>query len=405
MTEKKTGIKKEYAVPSKLFNFIHIALAILIIGCAVLTAIFVSDVMKLKTEVYNIKTKIENTDLDKNEISGTEAYFLEQYKELSNKTDTAIERILTIVGIAAGFTAVFGALLAFRAPDEINRNMDKLEMMIKENERTAQQSIDELNGLINQAEENDKTLQESIREAKYYAEIAGALSEQEDENFTIRDKIDKLDRVIKEYPDLSHAYYVRGDLFHVLSNMGNKTDERYSKLAIQDFEKAMELGERSAKCYCSIAVEYSNTGEYDNAIEYFSRAIEDDNNNAKFYSNRGNSYEQIGEYDKANKDYNKAISLDSKDCYVFVCRALFYLSMIAQNKYFEKNDIQKNIKVMIDDFKKAKIINPHYPNIDKGLEAAYQLRDQYQSFTADPSDDLAEPQTEDETETNEIITP
>jgi tetratricopeptide (TPR) repeat protein len=399
--EKEKKIYKEYTVPSKLFNFIHIAFAILIIGCAVLTAIFVSDVMKLKTEVDNLKTKFENTEPGSPKISGTEAYFLEQYEELSNKTDTAIERILTIVGIAAGFTAVFGALLAFRAPDEINRNMDKLEKMIKENERAAQASIDELKALIKQAEENDKIAQESIREAKYYAEIAGALSEQEDENFTIRDNIENIERVIKKFPDLSHAYYVRGNLFRRLSFVSDLEDRTYLKLAINDYIKAIELGENPLDCYNNIAVVYFGLNDYEKAIEYFSKAIKDYNNDALLYTNRGSAYEFIGEYAKAFNDHNKAVSLGNNNYRVLISRGAFRYDMIIQNIFFDKKDIQKNIELMITDFEKAKKIDPSYPHIEEYLENAYKLRDQYISSPADPAEGFAEPQTEEKTETVE----
>jgi tetratricopeptide (TPR) repeat protein len=376
--DKKKFYKKEYTMPSRLFNFIHIVFAILIIGCAVLTVIVLNDVTKLEAEIHDIKTKIENTELDKNEISGTEAYFLEQYKELSNKTDSAIERILTIVGIAAGFTAVFGALLAFRAPNEINRNMDKLEEM------------------INEAKENDKAAQEGIREAKYYAEIAGALSEQVNEQFTIRDKIDNINVIIKDYPDLSHAYSVRGDLFSRLSNVSDKKERAYAELAIKDYLKAMELGEDQSSCYNDIAIEYCDLGDNEKAIEYYSQAIEVDNNYAAAYTNRAIAYEFIGEYEKAFIDHNKAVSLDSNSYYAFERRATFYYDMLFKNIFFNEKDWQNNIELMIEDFKKAKKLDPSHPDIDKWLEAAYKLRDQYQSSPAEAAAQMAEPKTDTE---------
>jgi tetratricopeptide (TPR) repeat protein len=382
---KKTVIKKEVTVPLSLFNFIHIAFAILIIACAVLTAIFLSDVMKLGTEIDNIKTKIENTQLESPKLSGTEAYFLDEYKELSNKTDTAIERILTIVGIAAGFTAVFGALLAFRAPREITRNMDKLEEMINDSKKAAQ---------------------EGIREAKYYAEIAGALSEQVNKHFTVRDKIDRLDKIIKDQPDFSHGYLVRAHLYCRLSNFGNKIDRLYVELAKNDSIKALNLGEKSSDCYNTIGSMYFVLNEFENAIDNYSQAIEDDNNCALFYNNRGLAYECIGEYGKAFNDHNIAVSLGNYKFFSLSGRGKFYYSMLVENKYFDEKDRQNIIKSMIDDFEKAKELDPSHPEISVWIEWAYALRDD--NPPTPPEDNTGgfdEPQPENADETDETKTP
>ena len=64
-------------------------------------------------------------------------------------------------------------------------------------------------------------------------------------------------------------------------------------------------------------VDYSDQGDYENAIEAYDEAIRLDPQDAYAYNNRGNAYKYLGKYERAIQDFDEAIRLapDDADAY------------------------------------------------------------------------------------------
>ena len=88
-------------------------------------------------------------------------------------------------------------------------------------------------------------------------------------------------------------------------------------LAIEDYNKAVELKPNDAGLYYNRGLAYNKKGKVDLAIKDFDKAIELSPNNADVYNNRGDAYGAKGEFDKAFTDFRKAIELkpDSASAY------------------------------------------------------------------------------------------
>jgi len=86
------------------------------------------------------------------------------------------------------------------------------------------------------------------------------------------------------------------------------------KLAIAEFDKAIDLDPTDADAYYSRGVAYGYLGEYQKAINDYTRVIELDPTYVEAYYNLGVSYDMLYESSKANQDYAKACELDSSFC-------------------------------------------------------------------------------------------
>ena len=77
-------------------------------------------------------------------------------------------------------------------------------------------------------------------------------------------------------------------------------------LAIQSYNRAIELNSDDADAYISRGVAYTDMGEYDRAIVNFDKAIKLKPNYAEAYNNRGVAYDDMGDYGRAIEDYNNS---------------------------------------------------------------------------------------------------
>lgn len=94
------------------------------------------------------------------------------------------------------------------------------------------------------------------------------------------------------------------------NNRGNAYASRGQYgLAIQDYNKSIELNPNYAKPYNNRGVAYQKSGEYDAAIKDFDAAINLDPNYANAFANRGEAYQKEGDYLRALKDFDEAIRL------------------------------------------------------------------------------------------------
>ena len=97
-------------------------------------------------------------------------------------------------------------------------------------------------------------------------------------------------------------------------NKGNSLYETGGNdLAIQNYNKAIELDPNDARFHYNKGNSLYNKEEYNLAIQNYDKAIELNPNDANFYSNKGNSLFKTGEYEQAIQNYDKAIELNSND--------------------------------------------------------------------------------------------
>ncbi len=138
--------------------------------------------------------------------------------------------------------------------------------------------------------------------------------------------------------NFAKAYENRGNLY--------RRQQKY-ELALADYNKAIELNRNYAEAYVNRGALYYDLGKYELALADFSKAIEINRNYAMAYNNRGLLYQDQKKYQLALADYNKAIELDSKLALAYNNRGNLYF---AQQKY----------KLALADYEEAIKINPNF---------------------------------------------
>ena len=113
-----------------------------------------------------------------------------------------------------------------------------------------------------------------------------------------------------------------------LNNQG--LDHNYAKeygMAIDTFNKAIEIDPNLAVAYSNRSWAYIELGEYEQAISDCDKAIELDPNLALAYSNRGLAYIRLGQYEQGVADCNKAIEIDPFLALAYNNRGLAYIEL------------------------------------------------------------------------------
>ena len=100
-------------------------------------------------------------------------------------------------------------------------------------------------------------------------------------------------------------------------------------LAIQDYDKALEIDPRYADAYSNRGNAYKASGNLALAIQEYNRSLELDPNIAETYYNRGNAYRDIGDLALAIQDYSRVIELDQGPTatYAYYVRAISWLRL------------------------------------------------------------------------------
>lgn len=297
-------------------------LVILIILFSGIMCYFINIVFELKGDIISIESTI-NSISEFGNTASMEGAYISSFSELSDHANAEMDRLISVVGIIATVYTVFGALIVFKAPHEIDKRITKL------------------NEYMHQANA-------AAEEAKYQAKVLDVIVRGDDGDLTSFSKIQKMTEIIEEYPDRRDAYMERGFLF---DNM-----KRYDE-AINDYLIALKISERKdASCFNDIAVAYSKKGDEQKALKYYAKAIKIDTNNSVYYANRGASYNVLGEYQKALVDYQKALDIDEKNKGALKNRSTTYWHLMKK----EKDEIKRveYYHLMIDDLISAIELDP-----------------------------------------------
>lgn len=248
--------------------------------------------------------------------------YAEHYIALSEKADAEMERLVSVVGILATVYTIFGALIVFKAPHEIDQRISKLDKL--------------------SAEAND-----AAEEAKYQAEIIDSVVNDYNGHMTNYDKLRRISKVIDKYPNKADAYIQRGFIY---DSMG-KYDE-----AISDYKVGLKYGGDKSSYFGNMGIALNKKGELKKALSFYTKAIDLDPEDAINYANRGSCYDDMDEYELAIDDYCKAIKLDDGCKEAYKNRSLTYRSQIViEDDEEKKNELYEK---MISDLKKALEIDP-----------------------------------------------
>ena len=330
LCSSKTIIRKQISLSFDLTSYVSLFF-ILIICLNFFGILYSVDALSsIKSDISRLDKRIEIVE-DKNSNLYMEEDINNYYRELSDKTDEAIDRILSIVGLLATVTTFFGILLAFKAPRDIEKKMEENKALLEKAEKSA-------------------------KDAKYQAEILEALNVDYDGRLTNSKRVQQISKIIKKYPEEPDAYMHRGFLYDKMAKESPDKKIKLINLAISDYEIARKLGANESSYYNDIGVAYSRLHEYQKAIWYYTKAIEKEPDEEAAYINRGGDYASIGEYQKSLDDLEVALKLNSESYDAYVTRNYIYDSLWRK----EANPKEKNkfIKLQIADLERAIDINP-----------------------------------------------
>ncbi|MCA2699507.1 MAG: tetratricopeptide repeat protein, partial [Microcystis sp. M179S2] len=133
--------------------------------------------------------------------------------------------------------------------------------------------------------------------------------------------LDDYNKAIELNPNHANAYVNRGILYY--------NQQKY-ELALSDFSKAIDINPNDAEAYSNRGGVYYNQQKYELALSDINKAIEINPNYAVAYYNRGNLYYNQQKYDSALADYNQAIKLNRNFANAYVNRGALYYN---QRKY------------------------------------------------------------------------
>ncbi len=166
----------------------------------------------------------------------------------------------------------------------------------------------------------------------------------------------ELETAVNLYPNAPEVYLYRGRYYRVKYSF---PDEKF-KLAIEDFNKAIELDSTSTDgYYWRVKIKISQ-GKLDEALLDYSKTIELDPTNPTHYQNRADFYsDYLQDYNKALVDYSKAIELEPENIAYWYSRGKLYSENLLQNEAAIK-DFEQILKISPDDIDAINYIGTIY---------------------------------------------
>lgn len=309
---------KREKTSSLLRSLLTALLAILSVLLVAGMVFLANHVIILRKEINSINSLLSNTEAHET-VSIYEDDYYSSYIKLSEKAEQEMDRLVSTVGILATIYTIFGALIVFKAPHEIDKRIEKIDSLISD-------------------------VKDSAMEASYQAAIVEAVVNEYNGKLTNYDKLRRLSQVIDKYPDRPDAYMERGFIY---DNMGRYDD------AITDYKIGLKNGANKSSYYNAMGVAYNKKGKYKNAISLYTKAIDLDKDDASQYANRGSCYDDMHEYEKALVDYRKAIEINDG------CKEAYINRSITLKKQLEKED---------DENKKNELYSSIIADLQKALE-------------------------------------
>lgn len=268
-----------------------------------------------------IEQCMSKTDEKDEAILKSNAY-IEFCETIQNKTDSSFNQLITIVGIFASIITLLGVLITFKAPKDIEKEIEILRQLTDKNHKL-------------------------VEEQEYLLQVFDAVKEE-----TIYHRIRELTKVINEHPDKWQAYLYRGTEY----DDNKKYDE-----AIKDYKRAKQLGCSDETYFNNMAISISNRYATTNnpmdrelSLKYISKAIEINSEEPVYYLNRGVIYSELKKYDLAEIDFDTAISIDPENYEVYSSKASLYIDA---SKDLNNENGEKYKEMAIEAIKKALDLN------------------------------------------------
>jgi len=150
--------------------------------------------------------------------------------------------------------------------------------------------------------------------------------------------LDDYNKAIELNPNYALAYYNRGNLY--------RRQQKY-KLALDDYNQAIKINPNDAEAYNNRGNLYYDQQKYELALADYNQAIKINSDFAGAYYNRGNLYKDLQKYDLALSDYSKAIDINPNFAEAYNNRGNLYKNL---QKY----------ELALSDYNQAIRINPNF---------------------------------------------
>ncbi|NJR39889.1 MAG: tetratricopeptide repeat protein, partial [Leptolyngbyaceae cyanobacterium CSU_1_4] len=190
------------------------------------------------------------------------------------------------------------------------------------------------------AELNDFSLQTRLSEEMSYLTLftLGLVQYSLEKDKDAVDLFTNALKIVEKVPspslDKSYIYFHRGNSHILLKHICTCTQKDY-ELAIEDYEKAVQLRPDFTNAYINLGLAYDRSGNVDEAIKNYDQAIKLNPNASLAYNNRGIVYVRQGNYSDAIANYNKAIKNSPNFGLAYFNRGLAYADQL---KYKEAID-------------------------------------------------------------------
>ena len=208
--------------------------------------------------------------------------------------------------------------------------------------------------------------------------------------------LDDYNKAIELNPNHANAYNNRGNLYQ---------DKKKYELALDDYNKAIDINPNFAILYYNRGNLYKDLQKYDLALSDYSKAIDINPNFAEAYVNRGVLYqEDLQKYDLALSDFSKAIDINRNFAEAYFNRGVLYIDLqkydLALSDFSKAIDINRNFAeaynnrgnlyihlqkydLALSDYSKAIDINPNYANAYYNRGVVYALTRDFPKALAD----------------------
>lgn len=248
--------------------------------------------------------------------------YIEFCETIQNNADNSFNQLITIVGIFASIITLLGVLITFKAPKDIEKEIENLRQLSDKNQKL-------------------------VEEQEYLLQVFDAVKEE-----TIYHRIRELTKVINEHPDKWQAYLYRGAEY----DDKNQFDD-----AIKDYKQAKQFGCSDETYFNNMAISISNRykithNPMDNelSLKYISKAIDLNSEDPIYYLNRGAIYHKQKKFELAELDFDTAISIDPENYEAYSNKASLYLDI---SKELNNENSAKYKEKAIEAIKKALDLN------------------------------------------------
>ena len=165
-------------------------------------------------------------------------------------------------------------------------------------------------------------------------------------------------------PNEAALYIMRGAHYSIVGRFADEesvANENYN-LALQNYDKAIELEPQNSLAYVNRAIFYEALEEYGKALDDYNKALELDPKNKEALQSRGDLYSKLKDPSKAAKDYELSMEGENKKFDGFD-----YVNL--GDKYKEANDFPN----AIENYTKAIETEPQFAHADHRF-SAYNAR-------------------------------